>query len=69
MTTAYSITQLQAKMLDDLALCRSDLERSCCAALSGKEIRELAYATAERRSLTQREYDIARMYGFKGATA
>lgn len=62
---AWSIKQLQEKLLNDLAVCQTQLERDCCKAIGGKEIREKAYEWVKQRKLTPLEVAIAEQYGYR----
>jgi hypothetical protein len=62
---AWNIKQLKAKMLEDLTLCHTDLERSMVKAIAGKEIRETAIEFSKVRKLTPSEVAIASEYGYK----
>ena len=58
----HTITSLYSSMQVDFQSCHSDLERSMVKAISGKEIRELAYASPR---LTEQEKRIAREFGYR----
>jgi hypothetical protein len=60
----WTIEGLYRTLQDDLTFCWNELERSCCKAIAGKEIRERAQAIASTRSLTLRERDIAQRFGY-----
>ena len=62
---AWSIKQLQEALLKSLAMCHTQLERDCCKAIGGKEIREKAYEWAKQRKLTPLEVAIAEQYGYR----
>ena len=61
----WSIKQLQQSLLNDLAQCHTQLERDCCKAIGGKNIRETAYEWAKQRKLTPLEVAIAEQYGYR----
>lgn len=60
-----SIQELHDALHADLAACHTDLERSMCKAIGGREIRLKAYACEEFRKLTPTEISIARQYGYQ----
>ena len=62
---AWSIKHLQQALLNDLALCTTQLERDCCTAIGGKHIRETAQEWSKHRKLTPVEVAIAEQYGFR----
>ena len=62
---AWTIKQLQEQLLKDLTMCSTQLERDCCKAIGGKEIREKAYEWAKQRKLTPLEIAIAEQYGYR----
>ena len=62
---AWTITQLHDMLQEDLAQCHTSLERSCCKAIAGKEIREKAYEWAKQRKLSPIEVAIAEQYGYR----
>ena len=62
---AWTIKQLQEKLLNDLTLCHTQLERDCCKAIGGKHIREMAQAWAQCRKLSPGEVAIAEQYGYR----
>ena len=66
MKREWTIEGLYRTLQDDLAYCWNELERSCCKAIAGKEIRERAQAIACTRPLTLREQDIAQRFGYSG---
>jgi len=54
----WNIKQLYLAMLDDLAQCQNDFERSMCETICKKEIREKANEFAKTRKLTPVETPI-----------
>ena len=52
MKKAWSITELANKMMEDLALCNTDLERSLCETICLKEIISKA---KKKKRLTRKE--------------
>lgn len=62
---AWSIKQMQQSLLESLAQCQTQLERDCCKAIGGKEIREAAYTWEKQRKLTPLEVAIAEQYGYR----
>ena len=64
--TPWTIKHLYEALERDLAQCTTQLERDCCKALGGKEIREKAQQWAKERKLTPMEVAIAQRFGFKG---
>lgn len=60
----WTISQLKMAMLDDLAMCHTDFERSIVKAIAGKEIRDLAYQLASIRKLNPCEVAIASEFGY-----
>lgn len=61
---AWSIKQLQEALLNDLAQCHTFTEKTCCKAIGGKHIREMAYEWSKHRKLTPLEVAIAEQYGY-----
>lgn len=63
---AWTISQLKMKLINNLAACHTQLEKDCCKAIAGKEIREKAEEWSKNRKLTPCEIAIAQEYGYKG---
>ena len=62
---AWTITQLKAKMIDDLNECLTGFERTMVKAIGGKEIRNLAEKLSLARKLTPGEQAIAAEFGWR----
>lgn len=63
---AWTIKQLKEKLMEDLTACHTQLERDCCKAFAGMEIREKAEEWGRKRKLTPAELAIAQEFGYKG---
>ena len=66
MKQEWTLEGLYKALLDDLDFCWNELERSCCKAIAGREIRERAAAIAALRPLTLSEVRIAERFGYYG---
>lgn len=64
MMKPWTVVQLKAAMLSDLALCQTDFERANVRAICGREIRQAACRIAATRKLTPGEMAIAEEYGY-----
>lgn len=62
----WTIKQLKEKLIQDLTMCQTELERSMVKAIGGKEIREKAIEWAKSRKLTPAEIAIASEFGYQG---
>lgn len=60
----WNLKHLQEALNRDLLSCRTETERSCCKAISGKFIRETAEKYALTRKLTPGELAIAESHGY-----
>ena len=60
-----TIFSLHDALQKDLLMCPSEQERQNCRAVNAKEIRELAEACAQERSLTTTEVSVAKLYGYQ----
>jgi len=65
MKRKWTIGQLDAALHSDLQTCRGQLERDCCKAICGREIRERAHEIAQCRQLTSTEAAVAAKYGWR----
>ncbi len=63
---AWNIKQLKEAMNKSLAQCNTQLERDCCKAICGIEIREAAKEFSKTRKLTPGELAIAQEFGYRG---
>lgn len=61
----WTIKQLKEKLFLDLARCNTQLERDCCRAIAGAEIREKAIEWSRARALTPAEIAIAQEFGYR----
>lgn len=61
----WNISHLQQALDRDLLQCNNQLERDCCKAIAGREIREKAKEWSKTRKLTPGEISIAMNYGYK----
>lgn len=65
MTTTAAIPELYEALQKNLAMCHTQLERDCCKAIGGKELRERAKAIRSYRTLTSYEKRLAAEFGYK----
>ena len=61
----WTIKQLAEALINDLASCNNDFERSMVKAIGGREIREKAQEWAKIRKLTPAEVAIAEQFGYR----
>jgi len=66
MQKEWTLEALYQTLQADLDFCWNELERSCCKAIAGREIRERAAAIAALRPLTLSEVRIAERFGYYG---
>lgn len=62
---AWNIKQLKESLDNNLLLCNCQLERDCCKAIAGMEIREKAKEWSKTRKLTPAEFAIAKEFGYR----